>query len=82
MIDFAETERMDYAKALEIAENDGDAALVEKLKATVSRYYGKDVTWKSAVYLNYLSGIMRATPKFTIPVITPFVTSLSRIWAA
>ena len=68
MIDFAETERMDYAKALEIAENDGDAALVEKLKANGEPpYYGKDVTWKSAVYLNYLSGIMASNPKIHNP---------------
>ena len=68
MIDFAETERMDYAKALEIAENNGDAALVEKLKANGEPpYYGKDVTWKSAVYLNYLSGIMARNPKIHNP---------------
>ena len=68
MIDFADTERMDYAKALEIAENDGDAALVEKLKANGEPpYYGKDVTWKSAVYLNYLSGIMASNPKIHNP---------------
>ena len=55
MIDFAETERMDYTKAMEIAENNGNADLIKKLKANGEPpYYGKNVTWKSAVYLNYL----------------------------
>ncbi|NLN81508.1 MAG: alpha/beta hydrolase, partial [Clostridiales bacterium] len=50
MIDFAETERVDYAKAIEIAENNGDTALIKKLKTNGEPpYYGKDVTWKSAL---------------------------------
>jgi len=28
-------------------------------------YYGKDVTWKSAVYLNYLSAYMEKGPEIT-----------------
>lgn len=64
MIDFAETERMDYAMAMEIAQNNGDAELVEKLTANGEPpYYGKNVTWKSAVYLNYLSMAMTNNPK-------------------
>lgn len=64
MIDFAETERMDYAMAMEIAQNNGDAELVEKLTANGEPpYYGKNVTWKSAVYLNYLSMVMTNNPK-------------------
>lgn len=59
MVDFAETERMDYGKAMEIAKNNGDTALVKKLQANGEPpYYGKDVAWKSAVYLNYLSSYM------------------------
>jgi len=68
MIDFVETERMDYALALKIAENDGNTALVKKLKANGEPpYYGKDVTWKSAAYLNYLSMIMANDPKIQNP---------------
>ena len=68
MVDFAETERIDYAKALEIAQSKGDTALIERLKANGEPpYYGKDVTWKSAVYLNYLSAYMTANPKIQNP---------------
>jgi hypothetical protein len=35
MVDFVETERMDYAKAMEIAKNRGDTALIEKLTANI-----------------------------------------------
>lgn len=68
MIDFAETERMDYAKAIEIAEKNGDASLIERLVANGEPpYYGKDVTWKSAVYLNYLSSYMASQPGIQNP---------------
>jgi len=68
MIDFAETERMDYAKAMEIAENNGDMALIRKLQANGEPpYYGKEVTWKSAVYLNYLSSYMARNPDIQNP---------------
>ena len=64
MIAFAETERMDYKKAMEIAQSRYDTALIEKLKANgMPPYYGKDVTWKSAVYLNYLSAYMASNPE-------------------
>ncbi|NLY43304.1 MAG: alpha/beta hydrolase [Clostridiaceae bacterium] len=68
MVDFAETERMDYAKTLEIAQSKGDTALIERLKANgMPPYYGKDVTWKSAVYLNYLSAYMAENPEIQNP---------------
>jgi len=68
MVDFAETERMDYAKAMEIAENNGDTALIERLAANGEPpYYGKDVTWKSAVYLNYLNSHMMNNPAIRNP---------------
>lgn len=68
MIDFAETERMDYAKALEIAQSKGDTATIERLLANGEPpYYGKDVTWKSAVYLNYLSAYMANNPEIHNP---------------
>lgn len=64
MISFCETEEMDYAKALEIATLKKDFAIVKKLAANgVPPYYGKDVTWKSAVYLNYLSANMAGNPE-------------------
>ena len=68
MIDFAETERMDYARAMDIAKNNGDTEIVEKLTANGEPpYYGKNVTWKSAVYLNYLSMVMTNNPKIHNP---------------
>ena len=68
MVDFAETERIDYAEALEIAQAKNDADLIKRLKANGEPpYYGKDVTWKSAVYLNYLSAYMAANPEIHNP---------------
>ncbi|HHU49940.1 MAG TPA: alpha/beta hydrolase [Clostridiales bacterium] len=68
MVDFAETERLDYAMALEIAKSKGDTDLVERLEANgVPPYYGKDVTWKSAVYLNYLSAYMAGNAQIHNP---------------
>jgi pimeloyl-ACP methyl ester carboxylesterase len=55
-------------KALEIAQSKGDTALIERLTANGEPpYYGNDVTWKSAVYLNYLSAYMAANPKIQNP---------------
>jgi pimeloyl-ACP methyl ester carboxylesterase/flagellar biosynthesis protein FliQ len=68
MIDFAETERLDYAKALEIALLKNDAGLIKRLEENGEPpYYGKDVTWKSAVYLNYLSAYMAGNPEIDNP---------------
>ncbi|NLT95843.1 MAG: alpha/beta hydrolase [Clostridia bacterium] len=68
MVDFAETERMDYRKAWEIAQAKGDTPFIERLKANgLPPYYGKDVTWKSAVYLNYLSAYMAENPSIHNP---------------
>lgn len=68
MVDFVETERLDYAKALEIAEARNNTKLINKLKANGEPpYYGKNVTWKSTVYLNYLSAYMAADPRIQNP---------------
>jgi pimeloyl-ACP methyl ester carboxylesterase len=68
MVDFAETERMDYEKAMEIAQSKGDTAFIEKLMANgMPPYYGKDVTWKSVLYLNYLSAYMAGNPEIHSP---------------
>lgn len=68
MIDFAETERMDYAKAMEIARSKGNTALIERLMANGEPpYYGDNVTWRSALYLNYLSAYMANNPEIHNP---------------
>ncbi len=68
MIDFAETERIDYAKAMEIAQSKGNTALIKRLNANGEPpYYGNNVTWKSAVYLNYLSAYMANNPEIHNP---------------
>lgn len=64
MIDFLETELMDYDKAMEIAQEKGDDDKIKKLKANGRPpYFGDDVTWKSAEYINYLSNHMSNNPK-------------------
>jgi len=64
MVDFLETELMDYDKALEIAKEKGDDDKIKKLKANGRPpYFGKDVTWNSAEYINYLSSYMSNNPK-------------------
>ena len=68
MVAFTETEVIDYKKAMEIAGERNDTALIEKLKANgLPPYYGSDVTWKSAVYLNYLSAYMASNPSISNP---------------
>ena len=68
MVDFAETERMDYTKALEIAQSNYDTSLIKRLIANGKPpYSGRDVLWKSAVYLNYLSAYMTANPEIHNP---------------
>lgn len=63
MIDFIETENIDYDKAIEIATEKGDEDKIKKLKENGRPpYYGSDVTWKSAEYLNYLSSYMSSNP--------------------
>ena len=77
MIDFAETERLDYARAMEIARANRDTAMLCKLEANgAPPYYGKGVTWRSAVYLNYLNAYdaepshpqpgLRHHPRYTV----------------
>ncbi|TCL58941.1 pimeloyl-ACP methyl ester carboxylesterase [Kineothrix alysoides] len=63
MISFLETEVTDYRLALEIAREKDDTKTVNTLKANGQPpYYGRDVTWKSATYLQYLSTYMAANP--------------------
>jgi pimeloyl-ACP methyl ester carboxylesterase len=52
MVAFAATDRMDYAFALRWAQERGDTAKLEKLKAQgPPPYYGDGVAWKQATYL-------------------------------
>ncbi len=61
MVDFAQTERINYATAMQIAQEQDDSAIVQQLTANGEPpYYGDDMIWKSAVYLNYLSNAMAA----------------------
>ena len=55
-----------YKKAIKLAKASGDEKVVQKMTANgMPPYYGKDVTWKSAVYLNYLSAYMEKGPEIT-----------------
>lgn len=68
MIDFSETERMDYAKAMEIARENNDETIIKQMEANgIPPYFGRNVTWKSAVYLNYLSAYMASNPTIHNP---------------
>ncbi|MGB4337589.1 MAG: alpha/beta hydrolase [Bacillota bacterium] len=63
MVDFVETEQLDYEKAMELATRDGDAAMLRRLKANgMPPYCGGRVALRSAVYLNYLSRHMAQNP--------------------
>lgn len=63
MVDFKETEIMDYNKALELAREAGDKDLVNKLiKQGEPLYYEGNIALKSATYLNYLSSYMAKNP--------------------
>jgi pimeloyl-ACP methyl ester carboxylesterase len=66
MVDFVQTEIMDYNLAMEIAVKRNEQKIIQQLqKNGLPPYYGKDVTWKSAVYLNYLSAEMAHNLKIT-----------------
>jgi len=59
---------MDYARAMEIAKDKGDTSLIRRLTANGEPpYYGKNVTLKSAVYLNYLTSYMARNPDIHNP---------------
>jgi pimeloyl-ACP methyl ester carboxylesterase len=60
MVDFVETEVYDYNFSVDLAQQRGDSAKVEKLKAQgPPPYYTTDATWKQANYLmdgfNYMN---------------------------
>lgn len=64
MVDFLQTEKIDYNLAKELAREKKDNKTLQKLQENGEPpYYGKDVTWKSAVYLQYLSSEMSHNPQ-------------------
>ncbi len=66
MVSFLDTELMDYELAMQIARERGDDKTVATLEANdPPPYYGSDVTWKSAAYLQYLSAVMASNPEIT-----------------
>lgn len=68
MVDFLETEKIDYEKAIEIAKEKKDTKIISKLKANGEPpYYGTDVTWKSEAYYNYLNKVMFSNPNMYKP---------------
>ncbi len=68
MVDFLETERIDYAKALEIAKAKEETGVIRQLELNGEPpYYGADVTWNCSVYLNYLTEYMVNNPEIHNP---------------
>ncbi|WP_254911899.1 MULTISPECIES: alpha/beta fold hydrolase [Enterococcus] len=68
MVAFEETEKIDYALAMKLAKENGDQKIVDSLRKNgTPPYYGKSVTTKSAVYLNYLSQRMARNPEIQNP---------------
>ncbi len=68
MVAFEETEKIDYALAMKLAKENEDQKIVDSLRKNgTPPYYGKSVTTKSAVYLNYLSQRMARNPEIQNP---------------
>ncbi len=66
MVDFKETEILDYNKAIEIAKSKGDNEFVQKMiDQGEPPYYEGNIALESAGYLNYLSTYMSADPNIT-----------------
>lgn len=64
MVNFKETEILDYHKVMNLAKKNGDDKLVRKLKDQGEPpYYDGNIALKSAAYLNYLSEIMMNNPE-------------------
>lgn len=68
MVDFLETELIDYTKALALSTTNGEIEKMTRLiKIGKPPYYSVDVTWRSAEYLNYLTEIMNENPEINNP---------------
>jgi pimeloyl-ACP methyl ester carboxylesterase len=78
MVNFLETEKIDYELAKKLAKENGDFNLIEKLEEQgPPPYYGSDVTWKSASYLMYLTNQMERNPQ----IVNPGYNTLSEVGA-
>jgi pimeloyl-ACP methyl ester carboxylesterase len=66
MVDFLETELIDYSKALELSTLKGDTdKMIKLLENGAPPYFGDDVTWKIAEYISYLGHEMDNNPKIS-----------------
>lgn len=66
MVDFEETEKLDYWKAMEIAEERGDEKMIQSLtEQGEAPYYEGNIAMQSATYLFYLSSYMSSNPEIT-----------------
>lgn len=66
MVDFEETEKIDYEKALELARARNDVNTVDKLvKQGPPLYYSGNIALQTTAYLNYLGGEMARNPETT-----------------
>ena len=66
MVDFEETERIDYQKAMDIAKENKDDKLIHKLeKQGEAPYYEGNVAMLSVTYLKCLTSAMTANPEIT-----------------
>lgn len=64
MVNFLETELLDYAKAIELTYRNGDIDLMTNLIANGKPpYYGENVTFKIALYLGVLNEEMSRNPE-------------------
>ncbi len=63
MIDFLETERIDYQMALDDARKNGEESLVSKLERQGPPPYSEGLMPKTLTYLSYLNGVMARTGK-------------------
>jgi pimeloyl-ACP methyl ester carboxylesterase len=63
MVNFLETERLDYSKAIELTFRSGNFKMMNKLIANGKPpYFGKDITFKIAPYLGVLNDEMARNP--------------------
>lgn len=66
MVDFEETEKRDYWKAMEIAEERGDEKMIQTLTGQgEAPYYEGNIALLSNTYLNYLTNYMASNPEIT-----------------
>lgn len=68
MVDFLETEIIDYTTALTLCTENGDTdKMTQLIKLGTPPYYGNDVSLKSAQYINYLTSKMNHNPDIKNP---------------